>query len=221
MTSISPPGFTVSGHRTGEPGKRGSAAVQSIQAERGQDSQEYFGLRRAFVWPPLNLPQIRAITDHDDMDLYTLGEKKCALYAVIPDNDNTFNSWCPCSIPRRFRRFITARTRSIMGRCPGTSTLYWMSLRLCRCQGTLVNWPPCGSRNISSAPSFRTWPRSRSCTRTPGKPSPATRTPSSIWAATSRAPISTSPRPWARPPSIQRPMGRPKANRAPTPPISR
>ena len=25
------------------------------------------------------------------MDLYTLGEKKCALYAVIPDNDNTYN----------------------------------------------------------------------------------------------------------------------------------
>ena len=24
------------------------------------------------------------------MDLYTLGEKKVALYAVIPDNDNTF-----------------------------------------------------------------------------------------------------------------------------------
>lgn len=40
---------------------------------------------------PFNLPQIRAITYHDDMDLYTLGEKKCALYAVIPDNDNTFN----------------------------------------------------------------------------------------------------------------------------------
>ena len=40
---------------------------------------------------PFNLPQIKAITDHDDMDLYTLGEKKVALYAVIPDNDNTFN----------------------------------------------------------------------------------------------------------------------------------
>ncbi|MBC5736640.1 type IV secretory system conjugative DNA transfer family protein [Lawsonibacter sp. NSJ-52] len=40
---------------------------------------------------PFNLPQIRAITDHDDMDLYTLGEKKCALYAVIPDNDTTYN----------------------------------------------------------------------------------------------------------------------------------
>ncbi len=38
-----------------------------------------------------NLPQIKAITDHDDMDLYTLGEKRVALYAVIPDNDTTFN----------------------------------------------------------------------------------------------------------------------------------
>lgn len=27
---------------------------------------------------PFNLPQIKALTDHDDMDLYTLGEKKCA-----------------------------------------------------------------------------------------------------------------------------------------------
>ena len=40
---------------------------------------------------PFNLPQIQAITNHDDMDLYTLGEQKCALYAVIPDNDSTFN----------------------------------------------------------------------------------------------------------------------------------
>ena len=40
---------------------------------------------------PFNLPQIQALTDHDDMELYTLGEKKVALYAVIPDNDNTLN----------------------------------------------------------------------------------------------------------------------------------
>lgn len=38
-----------------------------------------------------SLPQLKAITDHDDMDLYTLGEKKVALFAVIPDNDNTFH----------------------------------------------------------------------------------------------------------------------------------
>lgn len=40
---------------------------------------------------PFNLPQIQALTNHDDMELYTLGEKKVALYAVIPDNDNTLN----------------------------------------------------------------------------------------------------------------------------------
>ena len=39
---------------------------------------------------PFNLPQIQALTDHDDMNLYTLGGKEVALYAVIPDNDNTF-----------------------------------------------------------------------------------------------------------------------------------
>lgn len=38
-----------------------------------------------------NLPQVQAITDHDDMDLYTLGEEKRALFAVIPDNDDTFH----------------------------------------------------------------------------------------------------------------------------------
>ena len=40
---------------------------------------------------PFNLPQIKAITDHDDMALYTLGEKKCSLYAVSPDKGNTYN----------------------------------------------------------------------------------------------------------------------------------
>ena len=45
----------------------------------------------AVSFAPFNLPQIQALTEHDDMGLYTLGEKKVALYAVIPDNDNTFN----------------------------------------------------------------------------------------------------------------------------------
>lgn len=38
-----------------------------------------------------NLPQVQALTDHDDMDLYSLGEGKVALFAVIPDNDTTFH----------------------------------------------------------------------------------------------------------------------------------
>ncbi len=56
-----------------------------------QDLQVHPRVHRRPAGPPFNLPQIKAITDHDDMDLYTLGEKKCALYAVIPDNDTSFN----------------------------------------------------------------------------------------------------------------------------------
>ena len=40
---------------------------------------------------PFNIPQIREITSHDDMDLNTLGEKKVALFAVVPDNHSTYN----------------------------------------------------------------------------------------------------------------------------------
>ena len=66
---------------------------------------------------PFNLPQLKAITDHDDMDLYTLGERKCALYAVIPDNDSTFvrpdRAFCIVEIvvlPRMMTREITHLT---------------------------------------------------------------------------------------------------------------
>lgn len=38
-----------------------------------------------------NLSQIRSITDHDDMELGELGEKKMALFAVVPDNDTSFS----------------------------------------------------------------------------------------------------------------------------------
>ena len=56
-----------------------------------QESAHDFAAIDDLVYDRKDLPQIKAITDHDDMDLYTLGEKKCALYAVIPDNDTTFN----------------------------------------------------------------------------------------------------------------------------------
>ena len=40
---------------------------------------------------PFDIQELREITAYDDMDLYTLGERKVALYAVIPDNDNSFS----------------------------------------------------------------------------------------------------------------------------------
>ncbi len=38
-----------------------------------------------------NLEQIRNITSDDELDVASLGNKKTALFAVIPDNDTTFN----------------------------------------------------------------------------------------------------------------------------------
>ena len=42
-------------------------------------------------WPPSTCPRSRPSPTTTTWDLYTLGEKKCALYAVIPDNDTSFN----------------------------------------------------------------------------------------------------------------------------------
>ena len=38
-----------------------------------------------------NLEQIRALTAEDELDIGALGEEKTALFAVIPDNDTSFN----------------------------------------------------------------------------------------------------------------------------------
>ena len=38
-----------------------------------------------------NLPQIASITTQDELDLASLGERKVALFAVIPDNDSSLN----------------------------------------------------------------------------------------------------------------------------------
>lgn len=38
-----------------------------------------------------NLPQIAGVVNHDEMDFPSVGEKKTALFAVIPDNDSSLN----------------------------------------------------------------------------------------------------------------------------------
>ena len=38
-----------------------------------------------------NLDSLASITETDEMELWSIGEKKTAIYAVIPDNDSSFN----------------------------------------------------------------------------------------------------------------------------------
>lgn len=170
---------------------------------------------------PFNLPQIKAITDHDDMDLYTLGERKCALYAVIPDNDTTFNFLVSLLYSQIFQTLYYCADQIHHGALP--CHVHFIldeapSVNLPGCRGSLR---PCAHATSPAAPSSRTWRRSRSCIRTHGKPSPATRTRCSIWAVTRQAPTSTFPRRWVSPPSTPRPTGRPKGGPGLTPPTSR
>ncbi len=38
-----------------------------------------------------NLPQIASVVSHDELDIPSLGERKTALFAIIPDNDSSLN----------------------------------------------------------------------------------------------------------------------------------
>ena len=38
-----------------------------------------------------NLESLAGMTQTDEMELWSLGEKKTAIFAVIPDNDSSFN----------------------------------------------------------------------------------------------------------------------------------
>lgn len=38
-----------------------------------------------------NLPQIASVVNHDELDIPSLGERKTALFAIIPDNDSSLN----------------------------------------------------------------------------------------------------------------------------------
>lgn len=38
-----------------------------------------------------NLEELASLTRYDEMELEQIGERKTALFAIIPDNDSTFN----------------------------------------------------------------------------------------------------------------------------------
>lgn len=60
---------------------------------------------------------------------------------------------------RRFRRFITVRIRSTMGRCRATSGLCWMSLPPCRFRALPASLQRCVRVPFLPASSYRTWRR--------------------------------------------------------------
>ena len=168
---------------------------------------------------PFNLPQIQAITDHDDMDLYTLGEQKCALYAVIPDNDSTFNFLVSLLYAQAFQALYYSADQIHHGPCLAMSTSCWMSLPLCPCRASPENWQPCAPETFQQAQLYKIWRKSRNYIRIRGRQSQATQTRFCTLAETKQQPISTFLRHLAKPRSIPKPMVSPRVDPGLGPPI--
>lgn len=65
-----------------------------------------------------NLPQIASITTQDELDLASLGEKKVALFAVIPDNDSSLNYIVGMMYTQLFQELYYSADRIHNGRLP-------------------------------------------------------------------------------------------------------
>ncbi len=65
-----------------------------------------------------NLPQIASITTQDELDLASLGEKKVALFAVIPDNDSSLNYIVGMMYTQLFQELYYSADRIHGGRLP-------------------------------------------------------------------------------------------------------
>ena len=65
-----------------------------------------------------NLPPLAALTRADDMALPTVGEKKTALFAVIPDNDSSFNFLVGMLYTQLFQSLMYLADHKYGGRLP-------------------------------------------------------------------------------------------------------
>ena len=79
-----------------------------------------------------NLTSLAGITQTDEMDLWRIGEQKTAVFAVIPDNDSSFNFIIGMLYTQLFSSSITRPTSFTAAGCPSMSTLSWMSSPMLR-----------------------------------------------------------------------------------------
>lgn len=118
-----------------------------------------------------NLPQIAKITSHDDMDLYSLGEKNALCMRSSRTTTTPFTSWYPFYMLRRSKLCTIQRIRFIMEPCLAMCTLFWTNLLPCRSPAIRENSPPCEAATYPAAPLFKILPKSKNFTKTPGRPS--------------------------------------------------
>lgn len=65
-----------------------------------------------------NLESLAALTAYDEMDLPSMGEKKVALFAIIPDNDTSFNFLVSILYTQLFQQLFHLADHKYRGRLP-------------------------------------------------------------------------------------------------------
>ena len=65
-----------------------------------------------------NLESLSSITIHDELELSTIGEKKTALFALIPDNDTSFNFLVSILYTQLFQQLFYTADHKYKGRLP-------------------------------------------------------------------------------------------------------
>lgn len=87
-----------------------------------------------------NLESLAALTKTDELDLSTMGEKKTALFAVIPDNDTSFNFLISILYTQLFQQLFYCADKKHGGRCRYPYTSLWTSLRMYHYPMILINY---------------------------------------------------------------------------------
>lgn len=104
-----------------------------------------------------NLPQIAKLTNTDELDLSSMGERKVALFCCIPDADTSLNYLVGMIYSQLSRRFITWQTVCMAVPSRFRSTASWMSFQTYPCQMSLRrSWQPADPVPFTAASSSRT-----------------------------------------------------------------
>ncbi len=97
-----------------------------------------------------NIPQIARVTAEDEMDLWSLGEEKVALFAVIPDNHATFNFLVSLLYQQAFMCLYHSADQIHKGRLPRHVRFILDEFASIRLEGYTRELATMRSRNISA-----------------------------------------------------------------------
>lgn len=156
-----------------------------------------------------NLESLAGLTATDELDLPSLGEKKVALFALIPDNDTSFNFLVSILYTQLFQQLFYLADHKYGGSLP-------VHCHFIMDEFANVSLPDdfdkilsvMRSRGVSVSIILQNLVQLKALLKSNGKALSATAMSFCIWAATSKAPTNMCQNFWARKPLILTPTGK-------------